>query len=198
MAARVVTLSDPRVTQPTIQRTYLVPSDNTAEPGEAEALDVLADVLGGGSTSRLYRALVVESPVAAGVGAYNNGSALMEGQFTIYGTPRTGGDVAKVEAAIDSEIGKVLKDGITPAELERAKNRVRKAVIYLRDSQTSLAQRYGAAISTGRTIADVDGYPDRIEAVTVEDVAAVARKYLQIKRSVTGYLLPAAQPDTRS
>ena len=191
LAARTVTLTDARVTQPTMQRAYLTPSDTTAEPGEAEALDVLSDVLGGGTTSRLYRALVVDQAIAAGVGAYNSSTALKEGQFGVYGTPRGTADIARIETSIDAEIAKILKDGITPAELERAKNRVRKAVIYERDSQTALARRYGAAISTGRTIADVDSYPERIEAVTVDSVNAVARKYLQPKRSVTGYLLPA-------
>ena len=196
LAARTVTLTDARVTQPTMQRSYLAPSDTTAPPGEAEALDVLADVLGSGTTSRLYRALVVDQGIAAGVGAYNSSGALKEGEFGVYGTPRGTADIGKVEASIDAEIAKLLKDGITPAELERAKNRVRKAVIYERDSQTALARRYGAAISTGRTIADVDSYPERIEKVTVDSVNAVARKYLQPKRSVTGYLLPA--PAVRS
>ena len=50
-----MTLADPRVTQPSLQRAYLVPSYTTAKPGEAEALDVLAHILGGGSNSRLYR-----------------------------------------------------------------------------------------------------------------------------------------------
>lgn len=198
LAARTVTLSDPRVTQPSLQRSYLTPSDATAEGGESETLDILADVLGGGTTSRLYRALVVEQAIAAGAGAYNAGSALKEGQFGVYGTPRGEAGIAKVEAAIDAEIARLLKDGITEAELERAKNRVRKAVIYERDSQTSLARRYGAALSTGLTIADVDSYPDRIETVTVDRVNAVARRYLQARRSVTGYLLPAPGAETRS
>lgn len=191
LAARSVTLRDARVTQPSMQRSYLTPSDTTAAPGEGEALDVLSDILGGGTTSRLYRALVVDQGIAAGVGAYNAGTALKEGGFGVYGTPRGEADIEKIEASIDAEIARLLKDGITETELERAKNRVRKAVIYERDSQTSLARRYGAAISTGRTIADVDSYPARIEKVTVESVNTVARKYLQPKRSVTGYLLPA-------
>ncbi|MBC8131069.1 MAG: insulinase family protein [Rhizobiaceae bacterium] len=198
LAARTVTLTDPKVTQPSMQRVYLTPSDTTAEPGEGEALDVLSDVLGGGTTSRLYRALVVEQGIAAGVGAYNSGTALKEGEFGVYGTPRGTADIGAIEAGIDAELAKILKDGITEAELERAKNRVRKAVVYERDSQTSLARRYGAAISTGRTIADVDSYPDRIETVTVASVNAVARKYLQPKRSVTGFLLPSPGADTRS
>lgn len=190
VAARTVTLADARVTQPSFSRAYLVPSDTTAKPGEAEALDVLADVLGGGATSRLYRQLVVGKGIAANVGAYNASTALKEGQFGFYATPLGEAGIAPLEAGIDAEIAKVQADGITAEELERAKNRVRKAVIYERDSQTSLARRYGAALSTGRTIADVDSYPDRIEAVTVEAVKAAANTYLQKKRSVTGYLLP--------
>ncbi|KAB0682601.1 M16 family metallopeptidase [Aureimonas leprariae] len=190
LAARTVTLRDARVTQPSMQRSYLAPSDVTAAPGEAEALDVLADVLGGGTTSRLYRSLVVEQGIAAGAGAFYQSGRVKEGEFGVYGTPRGDADLARVETAIEAELAKVLADGITPAELERAKNHVRKGVIYERDSQTSLGRRYGAALSIGRTIADVDSYPDRIEKVTVEAVNAAARKFLQPKRSVTGYLLP--------
>ncbi|WP_152044645.1 M16 family metallopeptidase [Aureimonas psammosilenae] len=194
LAARTVTLRDPRVTQPSMQRTYLAPSDNTAAPGEAEALDILADALGGGTTSRLYRALVVEQGISAGTGAFYQSGRLKEGEFGVYGTPRGEADLPKVEAAIDAEIARIVKDGITPEELERAKNRVRKATIYERDNQTALGRRYGAALSIGRSIADVDSYPDRIEKVTVDQVNAAARKYLDPKRSVTGYLLPDAAP----
>src|SRR5215510_365028 len=54
-AVRHVTLADPRVTQPSLQRSYLVPSYATAKGDEAEALDVLSNILGNGSTSRFYR-----------------------------------------------------------------------------------------------------------------------------------------------
>ncbi|WP_206452728.1 M16 family metallopeptidase [Aurantimonas marina] len=198
LAARTVTLTDARVTQPSMQRTYLAPSDTTAQPGEAEALDVLADVLGGGTTSRLYRSLVVDKAIAASAGAHYAGTALEEGQFVVYGMPRGEATLDAIETAIDAEIDRIVEKGITEEELERARNRVRKDVIYQRDSQTSMARRYAAALSTGRTIADVEGWPERIEAVTVEDVTAAARKYLQPKRSVTGYLLPEPGAETRS
>ncbi|WP_078707770.1 M16 family metallopeptidase [Consotaella salsifontis] len=190
LAARTVTLKDDQVTQPSLQRTYLVPSDTTAKGHESEALDILADILGGGTTSRFYRSLVVEQGIAAGAGAYYAGTALNDGQFMVYGMPRGSATIAEIEAAIDAEIAKVVNDGITPDELERAKNRVRKAVIFERDNQAAMARRYGAALSTGRSIEDVEKWPERIEAVTVDEVNAVARKYLEAKRSVTGYLEP--------
>ncbi|WP_102961498.1 M16 family metallopeptidase [Mangrovicella endophytica] len=198
LAARTVTLTDPKVTQPSMQRLYLVPSETTAEGREAEALDVLADILGGGTTSRLYRSLVSGQGIAAGVGAYYSGTALNDGQFIVYGSPRGAATIDAIETGINAEITKIIEKGITADELERAKNRVRKNVIYLRDSQTAMARRYGAAVSTGQTIEDVQKWPERIEAVTVDDVNAVARKYLQPKRSVTGYLKPQPDGDKRS
>ena len=54
-ASRTVTLADPRVTQPSLQRQYLAPSSTTAKPGESEALEVLSHILGRGANSRLYR-----------------------------------------------------------------------------------------------------------------------------------------------
>ncbi|UIJ71260.1 pitrilysin family protein [Aurantimonas sp. HBX-1] len=198
LAARAVTLSDPRVTQPSVQTLYLVPSETTAEGSEAEALDLLSDILGGGTTSRLYRSLVVEKGIAAETGAYYGGTALKEGQFAVYGTPRGDASIDAVEAAIEAEIADIVENGVNEDELERAKNRVRKNMIYLRDSQTAMARRYAAALSTGRTIEDVEAWPERVEAVTVEEVNAVARKYLQERRSVTGHLLPEAADDKRS
>lgn len=198
LAARTVTLTDPRVTQPTMQTLYLVPSGTTAEEGEAEALDLLSDILGGGTTSRLYRSLIVDKGIAAGTGAYYAGTALKEGQFAVYGTPRGEATLEEVEAAIAAEIEAIVEDGVNEDELERAKNRVRKNLIYLADSQTAMARRYAAALTTGRTIEDVEAWPERIEAVTLDEVNAVARKYLQKRRSVTGYLLPEAADEARS
>src|SRR6266700_974664 len=68
-AARTVTLADPRVTQPSLSRYYLVPSSTTARAGESEALDLLTHILGHGPNSRLYRTLVVDKGVAVSAGA---------------------------------------------------------------------------------------------------------------------------------
>ncbi|WP_245413786.1 M16 family metallopeptidase [Fulvimarina endophytica] len=199
-AERTVTLRDARVTQPSFSTSYLVPSSTTASGNEAAALDVLSDVLGGGSTSRLYRGLVIDKAIAAGAGSDYQSSALENGVFALYGTPRGGASLDEVEAATKAAIDDLIENGISEEELERAKNRVRKGVIYLRDSQTAMARQYATALATGRTIEDVDQWPERIEAVTVEDVNAVARKYLKPERSVTGYLLPetpdGSQPAT--
>src|SRR5207248_7338905 len=81
-APRTVTLSDPRVEQPGLRRYYLVPSAATAAPGESQALDVLAQLMGSGSNSYLYRALVVEKPRGVSANAGYHGTALDTTQST--------------------------------------------------------------------------------------------------------------------
>ena len=75
VAVRSLTLADPRVEQPIVDRAYLVPSFRTAKPGQSEALEVLAHILGTGNNSRLYRVLVVDKRVAVSAGAYYDSSS---------------------------------------------------------------------------------------------------------------------------
>ena len=89
-APRTVTLADGRVEQPSVDREYVVPSETTAKPGESEALDVLAHVLGSGENCRLYQTLVVDKRIALNAGAYYSGTALDYGKFGVFGSPKPG------------------------------------------------------------------------------------------------------------
>src|SRR5246127_5785570 len=97
VAPRTVTLADPHVEQPSIKRYYLVPSAATAAAGESPALDVLAQLMGGGSNSYLYRALVVDKPLAVAASAAYQGTALDPSQFSISVAPRPGVEFSQVE-----------------------------------------------------------------------------------------------------
>jgi zinc protease len=188
-AVRHVTLADPRVAQTSLQRSYLVPSVATAKPGEAEAIEVLVHVLGSGSTSRLYRELVAQKGVAAEAGAWYQDAALDLSRLGVYGTPRPGVTLHQLEDAIDGVLAEVIDKGIAADEIERAKSRMIAAYVYAQDNQASLARLYGAALTTGSTVEEVLGRPDRIRAVTAEEVREAARRWLDPRRSVTGYLV---------
>jgi zinc protease len=188
---RTVSLNDPRISLPSVQMSVVAPSYASAEPGEAEALDLLSEILGGGLRSRLYQELVVKAGVATAAGAFYRGSSLDPSTFTVYATPRTPDGLAAVEAAVKAEIAKIVSDGIGADELERAKNRFARSVIFARDNQSGMARIYGTALTTGQTVADVEEWPDRVRAVTAEQVQAAARNVLRLDRAVTGYLLPA-------
>jgi len=189
---RTVTLRDQRVSVPSFQKAWVVPSYRTAKDGEAEALDLLSEILGGGVRSRVYQELVVKSGVASSAGASYSGTSLGETSFSLYGSPRGQAGIEQVEGAIDAEVRKLIKDGITENELEKAKNRYVRSMIFARDDQSDMANIYGATLATGGTVAEVQEWPDRIKAVTPEQVRAVAAKYLNPDRSVAGYLLPPA------
>ncbi len=193
-APRTVTLSDPRVEQPSVKRYYLVPSAVTAAAGESPALDVLAQLMGGGSNSYLYRALVVDKPLAITAGAGYQGTSLDATQFSISVSPKPGVEFAQVEQAIDRVISDVGQNPVRTEDLERVKTQLIAEAIYAQDNQATLARWYGGGLTTGLSIDEIRSWPDRIRAVTAEQVRAAAQKWLDKKRSVTGYLIKDAAP----
>ena len=191
---RTVTLADPRVEQPSVRRSYLVPSATTAAAGESPALDVLAQLIGSGSNSYLYRALVIDRPLAISAGAGYQGTALDGSQFTVSVSPKPGVDFADVEKVLDAVIADVASNAVPAADLERVKTQLVAEAIYAQDNQATLARWYGAALTTGLSVDDIRRWPDQIRAVTAEQVRDAAQKWLDKKRSVTGYLIKDTAP----
>ena len=196
-AARTVTLADPRVTQPSVSRYYLVPSSTTARPGESEALDVLGHILGRGSNSRLYQTLVINKGIAVNAGASYDGTALDTTRMSVYGTPKPGTTLPQLEEAIDAVLADVIENGVTAEELERAKGRMIADAVYANDNQRMMAQWYGASLATGATVEEVRAWPDRIKLVTADAVRDAARRWLDKRRSVTGYLVKDKRPEDK-
>jgi zinc protease len=189
-AARRVELIDARAGQPILQRYYNAPSYVSAKGREAEALDLLLKVVATGATSRLYSELVVSQKIASSTGGYYAGHGKEYGKITLYGVPSDGVTLEQLEAAVDKVISDVVSNGVTEAELERAKRVYIAEYIYESDNQSTLARRYGFGLVVGQTIEQIENWPDEIRKVTVGDLKAVAAKYFDAKDSVTGYLLP--------
>jgi zinc protease len=192
IAARRVVLKDARAGNASLHRYYVAPSYTTGKPGEAEALDLLLKIVADGATSRLYRKLVVEDKIAATTGGGYTGWALDSGAASLYAVAGNGVGLDKIEAAVDGVLADVRANGVTAAELERAKKTFLADYIYESDNQASLARRYGWGLAVGRSIDDVDNWPHAIAKVTLDDVKKVAATYLDPRRSVTGWLLPEA------
>jgi zinc protease len=188
-AAIRVILKDPRATAPVLQRSYLSPSYATADPGEAEALDVLAEILGGGTTSRLYEQLVVDRKVATSAGAYYSGDSLDNGRLGLYGLAADGTSMEDLEKAIDAVVAEIADKGVTAEEVARASSSLIAQAIYALDSQGHMARIYGASLTTGMTVEDVKDWPNRVAKVSAEHVRDAARAHLRLEKSVTGILL---------
>ncbi|MFO1184344.1 MAG: pitrilysin family protein [Bauldia sp.] len=193
-ASRTLTLSDARVTQPSMQRSYLAPSYVTGPEKDALALDLLADILGSGSQSRFYKTLVLDKKIAASAGAFYSGNSLDEARFGISATPRGDTTLGDLTAALDEMIAAVIDKGVTEDELALAKRRVLAASIYQQDSQGGIARAFASSLAIGLTLKDVQEWPQRIQTVTAADIQAAAKKYLIVRRSVTGYLVGDPPP----
>ena len=164
---------------PYLAMAYHVPSLRDPEKDwEPYALEILSGVLDGNASSRLSRNLVrrdrIAVDVSSGYDAVNRGPSL----FEFDGTPSEGTSVEDLELAIRSEIENLKENGVTEEELQRVKAQVIAADVYKRDSMFYQAMQIGMMESTGLSWKALAEYPKRLQAVTAEQVQAVARKYL--------------------
>jgi zinc protease len=175
---------------PMLLRLYRVASYADAAPGEAEALEVFARLIGGDATSALYHRLVVERRVASDVSASYDGYARDNGQFSISATPRPGVSLENLERAVDEVIGYYTHRLALKGELVRAKAQLVAGAAFTRDSQFELASAYARALAVGLTAFDVQQWPARIQAVKPTALLEAAAEGLNRNEAVTAYLLP--------
>ncbi|MBM1815892.1 insulinase family protein [Sulfitobacter pseudonitzschiae] len=187
-AARRVIFRDPRVAQPYVNRSYLAPERDAGDQKDAAALTILAEILGGGTTSYLAEKLQFDTQVAVYSGAFYSGVSLDDTTFDLIVVPGPDVSLQQAEDAMDAALSSFMKDGVDAEQLERIKLQLRAQQIYARDDADGVANRYGAALASGLTVADVQDWPDVLQAVTADDIMAVAKKVLRIEGSVTGWL----------
>ncbi len=190
IAERRLEMSDPRVAQPYVMRQYLAPARRPGDQAEAAALTVLAELLGGSSTtSVLARALTFgEEAPALSASAWYSGAVRDDATFTLVVVPAEGVGLAEAEAAMDDAIARFVEDGVDPEQFARVQTRIRASEIFARDSTQRRARSFGSALSSGLTVADVEGWTEALMAVTPEEVVAAAEAVFDRRRSVTGWL----------
>ncbi|MGD1925198.1 MAG: M16 family metallopeptidase [Paracoccaceae bacterium] len=189
IAPRRISMSDPRVRQDYVMRSYLVPEYDPEAPKTSAALMLFSSVLGDGVASRLSKSLQLEQKIAISSGAWYSPRSRDSTSLTVYGVPAPGSSLEDVEAAIDAIIADLAETGPTEEELTRVKRVLRANRVFMQDSQSSLARFYGAALAIGLSVEDVLGWPAVVESETIEDIRAAAQKYLDMDQSVTGYLM---------
>ncbi|MGV1014172.1 MAG: M16 family metallopeptidase [Methyloceanibacter sp.] len=193
-----VTLQDPRAGRTTVQRFYLAPSYTSAKPGEAEALDLLMRIAAAGSVGKIYKRMVVEQKKAANAGGWYSDTGVDAGRLGFYAIAADGVSAEDLEQAMDEAIEDLRANGVTQAELDRARNAQIAEFVYTADSVSRLARHYGWRLATGMTVKDVEEWPERLKQVSLDDIRAAARKYLLDKNSVTGVLLVSPEHTSRA
>jgi zinc protease len=170
---------------------YKVPVLKTAEQAwEAYALEVLAGVLDGGSSSRLTSELVrnreIAAEASAGYDLYNRQASL----FLFDGTPTAKSSMKKLEQALLAEVEKIKNRSPSEEELQRVKAQVMASAVYEQDSVFYQAMQMGILETTGLGWQRKQEYMDAIKAVTAEQVQAVAKKYLNRDQLTVAVLEP--------
>ncbi len=192
VAERRVTMRDARVSTPIWQRKYLTPAARALPQRDELAMSILAEALGGGAQSRLYRTLTIDKRLAAYAGAWFSDDQLDSGDFGVYAAPNPGVEPATLEKEVDVILADLRDKGITQDDLDTIRNRMIAESTYMLDSQETLARMFGVALTTGQKIDDVLNWERDIAAVTVDDVSRAAKRVLDLRASVTGVLLPEA------
>jgi zinc protease len=146
---------------------------------EPYALDVLAGVLSGNASARLNQILVRETELAVDVGAgYDSTTRGRTALFELVGAPSQGKTVQELEKAMLAEIDKIKKEGVTQKELDRVKAAVIAADVYQRDSMFYQGMQIGQLETMGYDWQLSKEYPEKLKAITSEQIQAVAKKYL--------------------
>jgi zinc protease len=185
-----VTMTHERVLQPQWSRDYIAPSYNVGERADVHGLEIFAEILGGGATAKMYRSLVVDQQLAADASASYGPEAVSYGTFSVAATPAPGVPIEKLEAAYDALFASVLKDGITDADVKRAKDRMIARLAYAKDSPIRAAYQVGGSLAVGLTLDEIETWPQAIAAITPDQVRAAARTMAAKASTGTGILLP--------
>ncbi|MDE1901586.1 MAG: insulinase family protein [Alphaproteobacteria bacterium] len=186
---------DAGVDQPEIVWRFAVPSYATQKNNEAYAYEVLAEALDDGETGVLYHRLVAQRGLASAVETAYDPDARGETSLTIAASPRPGrGSAADQTARLARAMRESLKDiaarGLDAATVGAAKKRMERSAVFARDGLSAAGYIFGSALATGHKVADVEAWPDRIDAVTVDEVNAALRALASTPRETMGLLLP--------
>ncbi len=193
MAERRISFSDPRVAQPYVMRTYLAPERDSGDQRKAAALTLLSEVLGGSQTAVLPQKLQFEEKLAVYAGAFYSGLSLDDTTFGVVNVPAQGVTLEEAEANMDRVIAEFMETGVDPVQLDRIKFQLRAQQVYELDSSNSLANRYGAALTSGLTIEDVHEWPRILQSITPEEIIAAAQEVFDRDNAVTGFLRTAQE-----
>lgn len=189
---RSIELRDPQVRQPSWSKRYLAPSYATAEDlKKIYALEVASAILGDGSTSKIYSSLVIDQKVASSAGAWYSPSSRGPTTLGFYVSPAQGKTLDEAVTALEQEVVRIIETGITQDEVDRTIIRLTDAAEFAKDSFRGIARLLGSSVTIGITIEEFEAWPDKIRAVTADDVNAALAEVLSANAPFYTRLLPA-------
>jgi zinc protease len=181
---------DAGVEQAEIVWRFVVPSYATQKDNEAYAFEVLSEALADGEVGLLYQRLVAEQPLASTIETNYDPDARGETTFTLAASPRPGQSTVQLEKALRAVLKDISQKGIDAATIDDAKRRLKRSAIFAREGLMMPGYAFGMALTTGHSVADVEAWPDRIQAVTTDQVNAALKTLATTSRQIMGALVP--------
>ena len=168
-------------------RFYKIPSPGTTE---ALPLELIAQILGGNSNSRLYKRLVMQEKLVSNISVSFDTSNRDYATLNFYASASSSEQFSLIEKIINEEINKLKNQPVSQGELEQAKTQLENAAIKSHDNISSLGEYILVGLTTGWTLEDLQNWSNSIRQVHPEQLQKQAQQYLLLENSVTGTLLP--------
>ena len=184
-------LSSAKAPLPAFAVTYLAPSVRSKDE---PALDLADEILSGGQSSRLYQSLVYEQQVAQRA-SFDADLREDLGLLTFRVIVASGKSLPEAEKSLNDQIEKILRDGVTEAELDKAKNRFLTGKLMERETNNGKASALGEAAVIYRDPNHINTDLARYQAVTTSEVKDVLSKYLSGKKKILIEYLPEAKKE---
>ena len=180
---------------PVVLMAYKVPVIRDVERDtDPYALEMLSAILDGHEAARFTKHLVREQRLAASAGAGYDSTARGPGLFYLLGTPSEGKTPAELEVGLRAEIERIVKEGVTPEELSRAKAQLVARQTYKLDSMFAQAMEIGQLEAVGIPYQQANRLIEKLQAVSADQVGAVARQYFRDDQLTVGELDPQPLP----
>jgi zinc protease len=153
------------------------------------ALEVLAYILSGGKSGRIYKSLVYEKQLALFAGGGYERESIDPNLFPLYASVMPGKTAEEVEQALAAEIERVKNELIPDRELQKAKNQIEAGFLFGQDSVFNLARQLAEyeIVADWRTW---EAYLQGIRAVTAANLQRVAKAYLTPDNRTVAVLIP--------
>jgi len=176
-------MQDDQVGQPILRKIFRAPRAD-------KALEVAADILGGSTTSRLYRNLVMKHKKAISISVNYDPVQLNDTVLTINAIPTPNTNIKDLELAINKELRDFVAKGVTPEEVNHSKNKMLAELVYYVDSLQGPAIFFGTHIASGFKLSYIENMDEQIKNINIESVNQSIKKNFVNAFSVTGVLLP--------
>ena len=182
---------------PVVLMAYKVPVIRDVEKDtEPYALEMLSAILDGHDAARFSRRLIREQRLAVSADVGYDASSRGPGLFYLQGSPSKGKTRAELEAGFRAELARIVKDGVAADELARARAQRVAGQIYKLDSMFAQAMEIGQLETSEIPYQMNKRMIEKLQAVTAEQVQAVAKKYFRDEQLTVAELDPQPLPNT--